>query len=270
MIPCTHFSWADYHVFTHPLPKLTLTVQAGTVWGWVFRSLGAPGGSRGHPWARCLSGAACAFWRGPRFSEYDPCSCANSQSGCCAPSPRHRQLTTQLRMEWGKRPPLHWPAGLGKMGHSLCLSCSHFSAPEKSWDEKVLLALSWAALGEGRCQKVKQFLLPAPRMQIWIFFFFFCSSNVLELLWWTTGHVQNLFHLRVIVYQVSSEAPGPTKKLEPVHQPVRVRAETEVCTPITLHRPVWDASQDPSSMVWTPELTEARVSMMVTKLLLIT
>ena len=33
------------------------------------------------------------------------------------------------------------------------------------------------------------------------------------------------------------------KELEPVHQPIRVRTETEVCTPITLHRPVWNASQ---------------------------
>ena len=192
------------------------------------------------------------------------------ESGCCAPSPCHRQLMTQLRMEWGKRASFTLACTAGEDGPlSLSLMLSTF-LPQRNPGMKRLLVLSWAALGEGRCQKVKQFLLPAPKVQIWIFFFFFGSSNVLELLWWTAGHVQNLCHLRVIVYQVSSEAPGPTKKLEPVHQPVRVRAETEVCTPITLHRPVWDASQDPSSMVWTPELTEACVSMVVTKLLLIT
>ena len=269
MIPCTHFSWADYHVFTHPLPKLTLTVQAGTEWGWVFRSLGVPGGSRGHPWARCLSGAACAFWRGPRFSEYDPCSCTNRVRVLCS---QPLSQTAHDSAQDGVRETGLLYTGLHGWGRWATLSVSHalnFSAPEKSWDEKALGA-ELGCLGRGKMSESQTVPLTRSKSANLDFFFFFGSSNVLELLWWTAGHVQNLCHLRVIVYQVSSEAPGPTKKLEPVHQPVRVRAETEVCTPITLHRPVWDASQDPSSMVWTPELTEACVSMVVTKLLLIT
>ena len=105
----------------------------------------------------------------------------DSLSRICAPvlrvrvrvlcsQPRHRQLTTQSS-GWSERtgPPLHCPAQLGELGHSLCLSCSHFSAPEKSWAEKALLAMSWAALGERRCQESQT--VPLSRSKSTKFFF---------------------------------------------------------------------------------------------------
>ena len=212
MIPCTHFSWADYHVFTHPLPKLTLTVQAGTVWGWVFRSLGAPGGRRGHPWARCLSGAACAFWRGPWFREYNPCSCANSQSGCCAPSPRHRQLTTQLRMEWGKRASFTLACRAGEDGPlSLSLMLSLF-CPGEILGWKGSLGAELGCLGRGKMSESQTVPLTRSKSANLDFFFFFFA---LVMCWNFSGGLLDMYKISVISEWLSIKClerlPGQTK-----------------------------------------------------------
>ena len=194
MIPCIHFSWADYHVFTHPLPKLMLTVQAGTEWGWVFRSLGVPGGSRGHPWARCLSGAACAFWRGPRFSEYDPCSCTNRVRVLCS---QPLSQTAHDSAQDGVRETGLLYTGLHGWGRWATLSVSHalnFSAPEKSWDEKALGA-ELGCLGRGKMSESQTVPLTRSKSANLDFFFFFLA---LVMCWNFSGGLLDMYKISVI------------------------------------------------------------------------